>query len=619
MTEERQLSSMKNMLNSLGEHKKSVTKYSIVILLIISSIILSNILMSGTLPSGEYTANVQALYQGEEVNQNISILVVDDDVTYPSTSLNETKIGNTSYILVFRYNKQVRAGFREKFQFYVRIKNEDNTTAPLPEISQVNLTIYGASIEKRIPPIRTIEDYQGVKWIEFTYRIPFKTEIVVAVLFIVGILWVSEVVPLVATSFLVPIIGILAVVDIRGESIILFEPFADSVIFLFLGGFIISKAMNKTELDKWIALNIVKTSPNNPRILMLIMMVVSAVLSMFMSNTATAATMIPIAMAVADKLKAGDIEERKAVDRYGKALVLGIAYSASLGGIGSAIGTPANPIAIKALYDYLGIEITFAQWFIFGLPIVIILLPISWIYLWYIYHPVVPIENMKYTKEAVNKELHNMGKLNGKQIYTLCVFVLALILWFSESLLRRVIPTFSSTIVALIAATLLFMPGMLEDRDVNDLNLASLLIFGGGLALGVLMTETGTSDIIAYSLANMHFKYIILFVFIVTIISVVITVVASNTGAAAIVIPLVIPLAVLFGISPVLLAVVAAIGASIDFMLPQGTPPTMIAYSTGKYKVSEMVKIGSLIVFLGIIILSFVLPFFWRALGYVTF
>ena len=432
-----------------------------------------------------------------------------------------------------------------------------------------------------------------------------------------------ETIPLVATSLLIPVFGVIALnLSAKG----LLAPFAEPVIFLFLGGFVISKAMNKTGLDKWISLNIVRISPDNPRILMLLMMIITAFLSMFMSNTATAATMIPIAVAVTDKLKVNEEVDPKKIDRYGKALILGIAYSASLGGIGSAIGTPANPIAIALLSQYAGVTISFSQWFIFGLPIVVLMLPLIWLYLWMVYKPEVPKDSISDAKEAVKKELDNMGHLNKKQIYVLSVFVLALILWFLEGTIKQYLfPTFSSSIVAIIAAFLLFVPAIfdkslvLRGKDVNDLNWNAILIFGGGLTLGVILTESGAGDLIAYSLEGIGISSGIVFIALIAVVSIVLTFIASNTGSASILVPLVIPLGLLFRIDPVLLAVVAAIGSSVDFMLPQGTPPTMIAYSTEKYTVREMAKVGSLVDIFGLLLIAFVLPFFWKAIGLVYF
>ena len=450
----------------------------------------------------------------------------------------------------------------------------------------------------------------------FSLRLPYKSNAVITLLFVVGILWVTEIIPLVATSLMIPVIGVIALnLSAKG----LLAPFAEPVIFLFLGGFIISKAMNKTGLDKWISLNIVRISPDNPKILMLLMMSITAFLSMFMSNTATAATMIPIAVAVTDKLKVNKQIDEEKIEKYGKALILGIAYSATIGGIGSAIGTPANPIAIALLSEFAGVTISFSQWFIFGLPVVLLMLPLVWLYLWFIFKPAVPKASVSEAKGAVKKELENMGHLKKKQIYVLFVFVLALILWFLEgTIVKYLFPTFSSAIVAIIAAVLLFVPAIFEEstvlrgKDVNDLNWNAILIFGGGLTLGVILTESGAGDLIAFSLEGLGISSKILFIALIAVISIVLTFMASNTGSAAILVPLVIPLGILFHISPVLLAVVAAIGSSVDFMLPQGTPPTMIAYSTEKYEVKEMVKIGSLVDILGLLLIAFVLPFFWE-------
>ncbi|UJG43902.1 MAG: DASS family sodium-coupled anion symporter [Candidatus Heimdallarchaeum endolithica] len=601
--------------------KKELVKYGLTFTLIVVTVVLTMVFTKGTVQTGEHIATLDCYYDNGKEQFNYTYTFSFELIkgsSYPLTT-EIIPLGDI-YKLWIQYVPKIHVGYDEQMFIKVSITDlvEDNVK-PVPVIGNFSLEIKslsGKGLDLVLPASGLEEDYRGQKWIDFKIRLPYETNVVLSLLFVVGILWVTETIPLVATSFLIPVIGVTALnLSVKG----LLAPFAEPVIFLFLGGFVISKAMNRTGLDKWISLNIVRISPNKPKILMLLMMTFSAILSMFMSNTATAATMIPIATAVSDKLKTGKKEEDVHIERYGKALILGIAYSASLGGIGSAIGTPANPIAIALLRDYAGVEISFIKWFVFGLPIVFVMLPIMWLYIWAVYKPQVPSERIESAKMAVKKEIDNMGPLNKKQIYVLFVFLTALTLWFLERPLKKIMPTFSSSVVAVIAAIMIFVPNVLQDKDINDLNWNALLIFGGGLVLGVVMTESGTGDMIAFSIANFQITSKLLFLFIITLLSVVLTFVASNTGAAAIIVPLVIPLGLIFDIDPVLLAVIAAIGSSIDFMLPQGTPPTMIAYSTGKYTVKEMVKIGFLIVLLGTVLLAFVFPFFWKLIGVVYF
>ncbi|MHA1199681.1 MAG: SLC13 family permease, partial [Candidatus Heimdallarchaeaceae archaeon] len=561
----------------------------------------------------QYTTQVSftfELYNGTTFPEVIETYDLGDNLTLWLAYAPKTQIG---------YNKQlvIRASITNTL---------NQTVDPAPTIGNFSVEISSNvkdGLDLTLPASSLQEDYKDQKWMIFSLRLPYKSNAVLSLLFVVGVLWVMETIPLVATSLMIPVIGVIALnLSAKG----LLAPFAEPVIFLFLGGFVISKAMNKTGLDKWISLNIVRISPDNPKILMLLMMIVTAFLSMFMSNTATAATMIPIAVAVTDKLKVNKAVDEEKIDKYGKALILGIAYSASLGGIGSAIGTPANPIAIALLSQYAGVTISFSQWFIFGLPIVLLMLPLIWMYLWFVYKPEVPKESISDAKTAVKKELDNMGHLNKKQIYVLSVFLLALVLWFLEGTIKKhLFPTFSSSIVAIIAAFLLFVPAIFEKslvlkgNDVNDLNWNAILIFGGGLTLGVILTESGAGDFIAYSLARIGISSGIVFIALIAVVSIILTFIASNTGSASILVPLVIPLGLLFKIDPVLLAVVAAIGSSVDFMLPQGTPPTMIAYSTEKFTVREMAKVGSLVDIFGLLMIAFVLPFFWRAIGLVYF
>ncbi|MBY9001997.1 MAG: DASS family sodium-coupled anion symporter [Candidatus Heimdallarchaeota archaeon] len=617
--------------------KQEMIKLAVTLAMLVVAITLTMAFTRGTVDISNHEATLHARYDYTDDNNttkqyvaeiNFNFLLTNSS-TYPEI-IEMYDLGD-NFTLWLGYSPVIEIGYNKQLIFRVSITDETNkTVSQTPVIGNFSVDIQCIETDPKIegldltlPASSISKDHVKQEWVMFTVRLPYQTNVVLTLLFIVGILWVMEAIPLVATSIMIPIFGVIFLsLSAKG----LLAPFAEPVIFLFLGGFIISKAMNKTGVDKWISLNIVKISPNNPKILMLLMMIVTAVLSMFMSNTATAATMIPIAVAVTDKLKVNkEIDEEK-IDRYSKALILGIAYSASLGGIGSAIGTPANPIAIALLSQYAGVQISFTQWFIFGLPIVLLMLPLIWLYLWFIMKPEVPKESISNAKEAVDKELDNMGHLNGKQIYVLVVFAFALILWFLEGVIvKYLFPTFSSSVVAIIAAFLLFVPAVfsgttiLEGRDVNDLNWNAILIFGGGLVLGVVLTEAGAGDMIAFSLQHLTFAHNILFIALIAVIAIFLTFIASNTGSAAILVPLVIPLGLLFGIDPVLLAVVAAIGSSVDFMLPQGTPPTMIAYSTGKYTIREMAKIGSVVDIFGLLLIAFVLPFFWRLIGIVYF
>ncbi len=608
--------------------KQEVTKVVITVVMIIIAVSLIMTLTKGAVATVNHEARLHIYYDNGEEQYNTTIdfsFELFKNESYPEV-IELYDLGD-NLTLWLGYSPKIQTGYNKQLVIRVSITDEfNNTVNPLPSIGNFSVDISSSSedgLDLTLPASSLKADYREQQWVILTLRMPYKTNIVLSILFVVGILWVMEAVPLVATSLLIPVAGVMLLsLSAKG----LLAPFAEPVIFLFLGGFVISKAMNKTGLDKWISLNIVRLSPNNPKILMLLMMIVTAVLSMFMSNTATAATMIPIAVAVTDKLKVNKKIDEDKIDRYSKALILGIAYSASLGGIGSAIGTPANPIAIALLSQYAGVQITFIQWFAFGLPIVILMLPLMWLYLWVVYKPKVPKESISIAKEAVQKELDNIGKLNKKQIYVLSVFIFALVLWFLEAIIKTYLfSTFSSSIVAIIAAILLFLPAIFEKStvlrglDINDINWNAILIFGGGLVLGVLLTESGTGDLIAFSLETLNINSKIIFIALIAVVALVLTFMASNTGSASILVPLVIPLGLLFHIDPVLLAVVAAIGSSVDFMLPQGTPPTMIAYSTNKYTVREMAKIGFLVDILGILLLVFVLPFFWRLIGVVNF
>ena len=416
---------------------------------------------------------------------------------------------------------------------------------------------------------------------------------------LVVVLWVTELLPLWVTSLLVP--AVLAVTGTLGAQEAL-APFFHPIIVLFLAGFLLAEAMQEAGLDRTLATRMVALAGRGPATLFGAFVVVAAVLSMFMSNTAAVAVLLPVAMAVTEPL-----EDRG----YRRTLVLGTAYAATIGGVGSAIGTPANPLAITFLEDVAGREVTFLGWFAFGLPMVVVFVPVMAVWVWWRLRPTLARDRF----DAVVARARSAARgrhLDRDQGVVLAVFAAVVAGWVTEPLHDVHIG-----IVALLGAIALAVLGRLGTEHLARISWPSLLTFGGGLTLGFALTEVGIADWLATRLGGLSGVPSLLGIAAVATAALVLTTVASNTASAAMLVPLAIPLAAVIGVDPVLLVVVVAIATSIDFALVIGTPPTMLAYSTGLYRPAELLRTGGVLDLLGLAVLVTVVTQVWRVLGLV--
>ncbi len=440
----------------------------------------------------------------------------------------------------------------------------------------------------------------------------------VMILTVVAILWFTEGISLVATSLLIPILIVLA--DIRTPDAAL-APFFDPAVALILGGFLIGRALDKYELDKRLALLILSRSAGSGSSLILAVMGITAFLSMWISNTASAAIMIPIALAMISRIKSADTR-----NRYGKALVLGVAYSATLGGVASLVGSPPNPLAATYINSFLGIQFTFMSWLPFGLPVVLIMLPLIWQWIMFRFKLPKSIEEMNELKEISFKEYLKLGPMPVEQKLVVIVFISTIALWFTEKLPDFIATAIgwpghgiSSSIVALMGGLSLLILRLLDEKDVSSgINWSSLMILGGGIALGGAMIDTGLSTFIAHQMVGLGVLPSFVVIVIIGTIAVLVTMVASNTGAAVILIPIAIPLATGLGIDPLLIVMVIAIAVSMDFALPTGTPPSTIAYSTGKLELREMVTTGLVVDLIAITVVTIIAVWLWGFLGLIV-
>ena len=396
--------------------------------------------------------------------------------------------------------------------------------------------------------------------------------VVAATLVTVVILWISEVIPL-FVSALIGSFLLLAIGDFSAETV--FQPYFDPVIVLFFGGFILAQGMQKYRLDYRIAHEILKRMGDRPAVFVLGLMLVTAFLSMWMSNTASAAIMIPISIIV---LKENGLFHGHS--RFARGVVLAVAYAATIGGIGSLVGSPPNAIAAKYLHES-NVTLDFVEWMLKALPFVVLALLFTWLLLSLFNKP--EIDRIRFT--------YHERKLDRSQKLISIIFLITVAGWLTTKFTGL-----SAAAVALVPVIGLFALKLLEVGDLAKISWSTLLLFGGGLSLGSAVNEVGIDSWLA-GLVQDSITGIPLFAVLLMLVffGIGVTMVASNTASAAILIPLMLPLADDLGLDLKSMAMLIAIGVSLDFMMPVGTPPSAIAYSTGVVNVRQMIKNGFLV------------------------
>ena len=439
----------------------------------------------------------------------------------------------------------------------------------------------------------------------------------------IAIWWITEAIPIAATSLLpiilFPLSGALPLADTTSS-------FGHRFVFLYLGGFILALAIQKWNLHKRIALNIIKVIGTNVQKIILGFMVATAFLSMWISNTATAVMMLPIGIAIIKQMK--DLKNTSEDENliFGKALMLSIAYSASIGGIATLIGTPPNLVFAGIIQETYNIEISFLKWFQFGLPISILLLAISWVYLTKVAFKFKQNEFNK-GKEEINRQLEELGSISYEEKIVLSVFVLTGLAWILRTyLLNKFIPNLDDSIIALISGISLFLfqannqegkkEKIMNWEDAVKLPWGILLLFGGGLAIAQGFQSSGLANWIAENLTQLNdFSLFIILLVLITAVNF-LTEITSNLATTAMLLPILAPTAVTLGVHPYILMVGATLAASCAFMLPVATPPNAVVFGSNYLKISDMVRVGILMNIISIIIIFmmvyFILPILWN-------
>tara|TARA_Y100000992_G_scaffold264908_1_gene201948 strand:+ start:1302 stop:2738 length:1437 start_codon:yes stop_codon:yes gene_type:complete len=432
--------------------------------------------------------------------------------------------------------------------------------------------------------------------------------------------WISEVVPIAVTSLLpiilFPSLNILNIQETGAN-------YGHKYIFLFIGGFILANAIQKWNLHKRIALNIILKIGGSTDKIILGFMLATGFLSMWISNTATTVMMLPIALSVINQLKdhPETLENENKV--FGKALMLGVAYSASAGGIATLIGTPPNLIFAGFIQENFNIEISFFQWMKIGFPVSIILMLFIW---WFLTKYAFKLNKTGFPggKEEIKKILSKMGKINNEEKKILIVFTLTILSWiFRKNTINLIIPNFDDSMIAISSAIILFiLPSknkkepIMKWKDALTIPWGILLLFGGGLSIAKGFQATGLDHWIGDQLSFLTFSSSLLVIFLIIAGVNFLTEMTSNMATTAMLLPVMIPIANIMQINPFLLLVGTTLAASCAFMLPVATPPNAVVFGSKLLKISDMVKAGILINIFSIIIILimvyFGMPIFWN-------
>ncbi len=416
--------------------------------------------------------------------------------------------------------------------------------------------------------------------------------------------WVTEAIPIPATALvpltLFPLLGVVTI----GEAA---APFANQIIYLFLGGFLIARAMEATGLPRRIALHSVRVFGARPGSIVAGIMVSCAFLSMWVSNTATALMMLPIGLSLVELVPHEQLSPHGGGaaggrSRFGTVLMLAIAYGCTIGGMGTLIGTPPNAFLAGFMLESYGVSIGFAQWMLLGIPIVLVGLPLAYFTLTRVAFPL-ELGELRGGREMVERESIALGRVSAPERRVAVVFTMTALAWMLRPVLASRISGLaglSDAGIAITAALLLFVlpAGDRSGRRLLDWKLARdtpwgvLVLFGGGLSLAAAVESTGLSAWMGEAVGGLAGWPMILLILAIVAVVILLTELTSNTATAATFLPVLGGVALGLGRDPLLLAVPAALAASGAFMLPVATPPNAIVYGSGSIRMDQMVRAG---------------------------
>ena len=408
--------------------------------------------------------------------------------------------------------------------------------------------------------------------------------------------WVTEAAPIPMTAVLpvalLPVLGVIPIADATA-------PYANPLIFLFVGGFAVALAVQRWNLHRRVALAVLHISGSRMDRLVGGFMLATAGLSMWVSNTATAALMLPIALSVLALLDT-DPSTQEAGRGPAVALLLGIAFAANIGGMATLIGSPPNALTAAFLNEHFGLDIGFVQWLMMGLPLASLLLAVTW---WSLTHWIFPVHRIRLQglDDLLSGQRAELGRWSSAEQRVAAVFVLVALAWLLRPLLNDLLPlTLTDAGIAVLGALILFIlpSGRPEQRyllvweNTRDLPWGVLVLVGGGLSLGAAIESSGLAAWIASGLAAVVQWPFLVIAAGVVLLTMALSHVTSNTATAATLLPLVVAVALQAEIAPVLLAVPVALAASAAFMLPVATPPNAIVFGSNRLRVPDMIQGG---------------------------
>ncbi len=429
--------------------------------------------------------------------------------------------------------------------------------------------------------------------------------------------WITEPVPIPVTSLLGASLAVAAgVTDARTA----FAPFGDPVIYLFLGSFIIAKAMSVHGLDRRFACRILalRVVGNSPVRILFVFGTITAMISMWISNTATTAMMFPIALGIVSAMAGLADRERGGRpvsddSRFATGLMLMTAFAASIGGIGTPVGTPPNLIGLAMLKKFVGLEVPFFRWMLFAVPLLVVMYGFLFGVLYLLHRP--RVRRLRGTQEWVIAELRRLGPMTRGQKNALIAFLAAVTLWILPGFLALFTGVESplskaynsrvpESVAALAAAALLFLLPLdwrkrsftLNWRQAVQIDWGTLLLFGGGISLGEMMFKTGLAEAIGRGVLNLVGATSLWGLTLASVyLAIFVSETTSNTASATMIVPVIISVAQAAGINPAPPAIGAILGASYGFMLPVSTPPNAIVYGSGRVPITRMLRAGILV------------------------
>ena len=425
----------------------------------------------------------------------------------------------------------------------------------------------------------------------------FEAKCILASTAWMAVWWVTECVPISVTALLpIVLFPLTGGMDLATTT----AAYGHKLVFLFVGGFLIALAIEKWHLHKRLALNIIRVTGSNKSRVILGFMLATAFLSMWISNTATSIMILPVGLAIISQLKDDPKTIENENEVFGKSLMIAIAYSASIGGMATLIGTPPNMVLAGVVEESYGIKLNMFDWMKFGVPLSSFLLIICWLYLTKI---AFKFKNEEFSagRDEIQKQIKKLGKFSNEEIKVLVVFTLTALGWIFRGSIETIFPMIDDTIIAIFFAVTLFIiptknqktnTTLLVWNDTVKLPWGILILFGGGMAIASAFGKSGLALWIADLLTNLNDVSLFLIILIIVTSINLLTEVTSNMATTAMLLPVLVTIALAIDVHPYFLLVAATLAASCAFMLPISTPPNAVVFGSGFLKIEDMFKKG---------------------------